>query len=103
MCRGADGIIGARLVDQLDKCLGRLRERGGLGFFLGRNEEFANPDIVDGGFGERFGDDGGLGEFDAEAKVDYWVEEACRSLQSASQNTDGQRQETRYTGEHANE
>lgn len=45
-------------------------------------EEFGDPVVVSGGLGESFCDDGGLGEFNPESEVDYWVvETAEHSLQ----------------------
>lgn len=65
--RGTDRVVGAHVVEELDHGLWLGRRIHNRGLALGILEECADVAVVvGGGLGERFGDDGGLLELDAE-------------------------------------
>lgn len=65
--RGTDRVVGAHVVEQLDHGLRLGRRIHNRGLALGALEQCADVAVVvGGGLGERFGDDGGLLELDAE-------------------------------------
>ena len=65
--------ISSRIATRLCFVAGALRA---FAAFFGVEEDGVEVGVVRGCLRESIGDDGGLGEFDAEAWVDYWVEES---------------------------